>query len=236
MELIAKKRTELGKKSKKLIRSKQIPAVVFAKGMSSEPVTLDFAQFEKVYKAAGESTLVDIKVEGSQPVKVLFSEVARHPITGRITHANLHKVNLKEKISATVPIEIVGESPIVKSGEGLLLVLLNEVTVEALPTDLPHDIKVDISGLVELNQGITVKELPIDHSKVVIEQGADDLVVKIDYAEMKEEEVPAEVTEAELVAKVETTEQLSDEEKAKREAEKKEKEDKGDKHEKEEKK
>lgn len=223
MELIATKRTELGKKSKKLRTQGLIPGVVFAKGMESLPLKLTYKEFEKVFKAAGESTLVDLKVENDTPFKVLISEVEVHPVTSKIVHANLHKVNLKEKINATVPLEIVGESPVVKSGEGLLLTLIDELNIEVLPADLPHHITVDVSGLTAIEQGIHIKDLSIDLDKIkVIGHTPEDLVVKVDYAEMKEEEAVVEpVSEAELISKVEATSQLSEEEKAKKEAEKK---------------
>ncbi|OGC50932.1 hypothetical protein A2716_02765 [candidate division WWE3 bacterium RIFCSPHIGHO2_01_FULL_40_23] len=223
MELTAKKRTELGKKSKKIRKEGKLPAVVFAKDTPSIPLTVDYLKFERIYTASGESTLIDLSIDNEKPFKVLVSEVSYHPVTDKINHVNFHKVNLKEKISATVPIEIVGESPIVKAGEGILLTLIHEITVESLPTDLPHDIKVDVSGLLEIGQGIHIKDLPVDLSKVeILDQDPLDLVVKIDYAEMKEEVVEAPVTEEELVAKVEATEQLTEEEKATREKEKKE--------------
>ena len=228
MELIAKKRTELGKKSKKIRRTGNLAAVMFGKGLDSVPLTIDYNRFTKVYKDTGESTLIDLKIDNEPATKVLISSVTYDPVTSQFSHANFHKVNLKEKISATVPIEIVGESPIVKAGEGLLLILINEVTVEALPSDLPHDIKVDISGLTALEQGIFIKDLAIDHTKIeVVSQDADELVVKIDYAEMKEEEAPlVEVTEEELVAKVAATAQLTEEEKAEKEKADKEKKEK----------
>ena len=186
---------------------------MFGKGLDSVPLTLDYQKFEKIYKAAGESTLVDLVIDREAPVKVLVTEVSIHPVTDKLMHANLHKVNLKEKITAAVPIEIVGESPVVKSGEGLLLVLIKEIEVEALPSDLPHDIQVDISGLTQVEQGVFIKDLVIDRSKVEIKgQEDDDLVVKIDYPQMAEEVAEvAPVTEAELVAGVEATEQLTEE-------------------------
>ena len=222
MELIATKRTELGKKSKRIGKEGKLPAVVFGKGEPSTPLSLNYIQFEKVFREAGESTLIDLIIEGEKGVKVLVSEVTHNPLSGKVNHANLHIVNLKEKITASVPIKVVGESPAVKSGEGLLLTLIDEVSVEALPTDLPHDIKVDISHLEQLDQGLSIKDLPIDFSKVeILGHHPDDLVVKITYAEMKEEVEEVPVTESELVAKVEATEQLTEEEKAKRAAEEK---------------
>jgi len=189
MKLTAEKREVLGKKVKRLRQQGKLPAVVFGKEVGSIPITLDKREFLKVYTEAGESTLVDLHLPGAdKPIKVLISETEVDPVSDEILHASLHAVTLTEKATATIPIEIVGESPIVKSGEGMLLTLLDEVEVEALPQDLPSEIKVDISNLTEIDQGIAVKDLPIDKSKVEIKHDPEDLVVKIEHAEMKEEE------------------------------------------------
>lgn len=198
MKLIAKKRDLLGKKVRRLRRQGLLPAVVFGKDTESIPVTLDQKEFEKVYKEAGESTLVDVVLSKDNPLKVLIPEVDTDPVTDKIIHANLQAVSLTEKTTAAIALKIVGESPIVKSGKGMLLNLLNEVEVEALPQDLPSEIKVDISNLTEIDQGIAVRDLLVDRTKVEIQQEPEDLVVKIEHAEMeeeKEEEVSVEKVE-----------------------------------------
>ncbi len=218
MEIIAQKRKELGKKVKSLRDSRCIPAVMFGKGLESIPLTLDLNRFIKVFSEAGETALVDINVDGIS-TKVLIKDVQYDPVKSTPIHACLHKVNLKEKIEANIPVEIVGaeENPLIKSGEGLVLVLLDEITVEALPADLPSNFTVDVSGITELGQGITVASLQYDKEKVEItDQEPDELVVKIDKAEM--EEIVEEVSEEEALAQVQATEELSDEEKAAREA------------------
>ena len=175
-----------------------LPGVVFGKGVEPIPIALNRKEFEKVYDEAGESTLVDVEIpdgrgQAPQLHKTLISEVDLDPVSDEIIHANLQAVKLTEKITATVPLKIVGESPIVKSGQGMLLTLLDEVDVEALPQDLPSEIEVDISNLTEIDQGIAIKDLPVDHSKVTVEQDPEELVVKIEHAEMAEEEVKEEV-------------------------------------------
>ncbi|MDP2735505.1 MAG: hypothetical protein Q8P12_04820, partial [bacterium] len=139
---------------------------------------------------------------------ILISEVQRGPL-GKIFHVDLKRVEAGTLMTATVPIEVVGESPIVKSGEGILLTLLDEVEVECYPRDLPSEIKVEISNLTEIGQGVEVKELPIDHEKVkVLEQEPEALVLKIDYPqeeEVEEEEVP--VSEEEAIAAIEATQE-----------------------------
>ena len=200
MKLKAEKRAILGKKVKGLRQKGILPAVVFGKETGSIPVTLDQKSFEKVYKEVGESALIDVQIsdDGRHKVpqlhKVLISEVGLDPISDQIVHANLHAVSLTEKATATIPLKIVGESPIVKSGEGMLLTLLDKVDVEALPQDLPPEITLDISGLIKIDQSLTVKDLPVDRAKVEIKQDPEELVVKVEHAEMAEEEPEEEVS------------------------------------------
>ena len=229
MEIAAENRTQLGKKSKKLRLDRKLPAVVFSKGVESLPLTVDFNQFVKVFKEAGETTLVDLKHSGSSE-KVLIKDLQHDPVTGNPIHVSFQKVNLKEKITADIPVEVVGEenNELLKSGEGLVLQLLNEITVEALPTDLPRKFEVDVSKITEVGVGLKISDLEYDRDKVeLVDHEPDELVVKIDKAEMEEEvEEVAPVTEAELVAGVEATDELTPEEKAEREAKEKEKKEK----------
>lgn len=206
MEIAATKRETLGKKTKNIRRERKIPAVVYGEGIESTPLTISTQEFIKVYRAAGETTLIDLKYNDSNE-KVLVDEVQFHPITSVPIHASFHKVNLKEKIKANIPVKVLGEelSPIVKSGGGLVLVLLNEIEVEALPADLPQHFEVDVSGLEAIGQNILVSELKYDRDKVeILNAKADDMIVKIDYAEMQEE-VEEVVTEAELIEGMEVT-------------------------------
>jgi large subunit ribosomal protein L25 len=103
--------------------------------------------------------------------------------------------------------------------------LLNEITVEALPADLPSEFTVDVSGLTGVGQGITVGQLDFERSKVeIVDADDDELVIKIENAQMAEEPEEEVVTEEEALAKVEATEELTEEElKAREEIEKTEK-------------
>lgn len=222
MEITAQKRQETGKKVQALRKARYIPAVIFGKGMDSVSVTVDLNKFIKVFDEVGETGLVDVDVDGSK-TKVLIKDVQYDPISLTPIHASFHKVNLKEKIEANIPVKVIGseENELVKNGEGLVLVLLNEIKVEALPADLPSEFTVDVSGITELGGGITVAELNYDREKVEISDlEPEELVVKIDKAEM--EEIVEEVSEEEALAQVEASEELTEEEKAAREAEKEE--------------
>ena len=210
MELKAEKRKIRGKKVRGLRREGNIPAILFGGDKESQPLTLKRPEFEKVYQEAGESTLIDLNIGGKKE-KVLIADIQRDPL-GKLLHTDLQRVEAGEKLTATVAIEVTGESPTVKSGEGILLTLLDEVEVECLPQDLPPEIKVDISSLTEVGQGIEVKDLPIDRTKVkILDHEPDELVLKIGYPEMEEEEEEVAVPEEEAVAAVEAAEERPEE-------------------------
>lgn len=163
----------------------------------------------RVFKEAGETTLVDVKFNNSNE-KVLIKEVQLHPVTLEPIHVSFHKVDLTKKIRADIPVEVVGEEKcaIVQSGEGLTLTLLSEIEVEALPIDLPPHFEVDVSHLTEIDQGVNVGELKYDREKVeIVDLDPETLVVKIDYAEMEEEPEEEEVSEEELIEGMEVTEE-----------------------------
>lgn len=223
MQLQAEKREKLGKQNKALRKERKVPAVVYGSGLESTPLTIDLVEFVKVYKEAGETSLIDLKFNGSNE-KVLVKSMQLDPVSLNPIHVDFFKVDLTEKIKANIPVEIIGEEEceIVKSGEGMVLVLLNEIEVEALPQDLPSKFEIDISGLKEIDAAVTVAELEFDKEKVELQGVEDeDMVVKIDYAAMEEEE-ETEVSEEELIEGVEATaekvEEEGDEDKGEKEA------------------
>ena len=200
MELIAKTRTKQGKKLNTLRRAGILPAVMFGKNKPSVLIQLNLKDFQKVFKDSGESSLIDLNIENKKS-KVLVSEVQHHPTKDVAIHVNFHEVDLKEKITAEVPIEIVGEAPAVKNGLGIIITLIDEIEVECLPTNLPKVIEVDVSTLTEVDQGITIGELNYNKETIKITHNPEDLVLKIAYAaqlETEEEKGPATLEDIEV--------------------------------------
>ncbi|MBI3887622.1 50S ribosomal protein L25 [Candidatus Microgenomates bacterium] len=198
--LTAEIREIVGKKVKKLRKEGLVPATVFGKSVKSVSLSIPTKDFAKVYHQAGETGLVELKF-GSTQLHTLISEVQFNPLTRMAIHVQFHAVNLKEKIKANVPLELVGESPAVASTVGILLQTLNEVEVEALPTDLPEKIEIDVTSLAEIDQQIVVSELKAP-SGVEILTGKDELVVKVvpavsEEAKKEAEEAAAKAAEEE---------------------------------------
>jgi large subunit ribosomal protein L25 len=150
--------------------------------------------FTKTFEVAGETGLVDIQVEAGKGKKekrtVLISNVQMDPISDKPVHVDFHQVDLKEKVTASVPVETLGESPAEKQGVGTVVVHINEVEVEALPMDLPDKFEIDLTKLTDVDQSILVKDLDYDKKKVVVKIDPEEVVVKIE-ALREEEEEPA---------------------------------------------
>ncbi|OGC68191.1 hypothetical protein A2415_02745 [candidate division WWE3 bacterium RIFOXYC1_FULL_39_7] len=224
MELIGQKREKTGKQTKSLRKEGNIPAVVFGNDIEPTSITLNLNDFVKVFVGAGETSLIDLKLDKNSH-KILINEVQEDPITGKIIHAGLYKPNLNVRTEVEVPVEIIGAdvNPVLKSGEGILLTILDEIRVSALPADLPDAFTIDVSTLAEVGAGVTVAELNYDREKVeIVDLDPEELVLKIDTALMaEEEEEVAPVTEEEAIAQMEATAEKEDEEESEEGAEKK---------------
>ena len=200
-KLSAKPRKVLGRKVKKLRREGVLPANLYGKKIKSQALELPAAEFLKVFKEAGETSLVDLKI-GQKTQPVLIHNLQVHPVTDEPLHVDFHQVSLTEKTTADVPIEVRGDAPAVEQKKGILIQPLAEVEVEALPADLPDHLVVDVSKLEEVAQAITVADLVYDKNKVKVLADPGETVVKINPLEKEEvapppveEEVPAEEVE-----------------------------------------
>jgi large subunit ribosomal protein L25 len=189
LNLEATKREVTGHAVKRLRAEGLVPAVLYGRGMESVSLQVPARDFERVFRAAGESTLVYLKV-GSQEYPTLITDASQHPLSGAYQHADFHKVRLDEKIKAMVPVVFVGVSPAVKDEGGMLVRNVNELEVEALPTDLPHEIEIDISALKSFSDHITLASLK-PHGWVFT--GEADEVLATVQAPKSQEELDAEL-------------------------------------------
>lgn len=199
VSLEVKARDLVGKKVKRLRKEGIVPANIFGTGIKSTSIQVNFKDFASVYSKVGETGLVELK-EGTSSYPVLVHQIQKEPRTDVVLHVDFHQVNLKEKTTANVPVVLTGESPIEKSKEGIVLQSMNEVEVEALPTDIPHNIEINIESLTEVGQTVQVKELKVDKSKVEIKADPEAVVVTVQTAELKEEVAPEAPAEVEVIS------------------------------------
>ena len=189
-EIKAEKRALLGKKVKRLRAEGVIPSTLYGKGMESVSIQLNTREVEKIFAETGEAGLVDLMVDKEKALPILLRNPQYGVVSDDLIHIDCYKVNLKEKIVASVPIELIGESKSVKDGNSLMQVT-DEVEVEALPADLPEKIEVDLTALKTVEDTIIVADLKIDSKKVEIKNAVDQVIVKTE--EPREEEVIEEV-------------------------------------------
>lgn len=212
-QLNAQARTLLGRKVKQLRNQGLLPATIYGKGFDSISIQMNLIEAEKIFSEAGESGLVELIVDEKEKLPILFRNPQYHPIEGNLIHIDCYKVNLKEKISAMVPIEFVGESQAVKNGNTLVTVT-DEVEVEALPADLPESIEVDLTVLENIESVITVADLKIDKSKVEILTDAEQLIAKVEEPRAEEEESAVELTPEDVEATAQKGDQDEESEKS----------------------
>ncbi len=195
-----------GRKVKKLRKEGILPGNIFGKKIKSAAVEVSAKEFEKVYEEAGETGLIALKL-GSEERPVLIHNVQVHPKTDEPLHVDFFQVDLKEKVTADVPVELTGESPAEKQGLGTVILQLNEIEVEALPTDLPEKFEINIENLLEVDQAIYVKDMKVDKNKVEIKEDPEAIVAKVEPPQ-KEEVVapPPAPAEGEVPAEGVTTE------------------------------
>jgi len=200
-KLKVEKRKILGKQVKKLRREGILPANVFGKKMKSESVQADAKEFAAVYKEAGETGLVDLDLDG-KIIPILIQNVHTN-FRGNVLHADFYQVDLTQKVKASVPVEVIGEPKAVVDKIGILMNIISEVEVEALPEELPENIQVNVEHLANIDDQITVADLKApagvtiltDVNQVVSKIG--ELITKEAAEQAAEEAAAAEAASAE---------------------------------------
>lgn len=203
-KLEAQKRDTLGKKVKHLRAEGILPANLYGKGINSTSLSLAIKDFIDVYKQVHETGVIDLTVEETV-YPVLIKHVQKNTLDNEYIHADLFKVNLKQKTKATVPVVLTGEAPAVLEKIGILQQILSDIEVEALPDRLPDQVEINIEPLTEINQYLTLADV-VAQDGVTIITSPTTVVVKI--SEMTAEE-PEEV---EVEADVEGIEEAQENE------------------------
>lgn len=200
VNLSVSKRSIFGRRIATLRRQDILPGNIFGKKTESLAIQLPMDKFNSVFKQAGETSIVYLTVDEEKKTRpVLISNLQRHPVTQEPLHVDFHQVDLTEKTTATVPVVLVGESPAEKDQGAVLVQVLSELEVEALPTDLPEKLEIDIATLTEIGQSKAVKDIVVDTEKVTIKAEPEEVVVMAQEPQ-KEEEAPAPAAEGEEAA------------------------------------
>lgn len=150
-----------------------VPAVVYGARVENTLISVSSIDFEKILKIAGESSTIVLelkndeaekalpagKTESVKKIDVLIHEVQVDPIKGFPIHIDFLAIDMNKPVQVAIPIEFTGVAPAEKDGLGVLVKVMHEVEIEALPKDLPHNFSVDLSTLITLDDQIHVKNI-----------------------------------------------------------------------------
>ncbi|MBU4480928.1 50S ribosomal protein L25 [Patescibacteria group bacterium] len=215
LTLTAKIRKEVGKKTKILRNKGILPAVLYGPKVANLNLEVDLKEFEKIYKEAGESSLLKLKVK-SEKLKVeeflvLIHDIQFDPLTEKPIHIDFYQPSLKKEIEAAVTLIFEGEAPAVKGLGGTLVKDISEIKVKALPQDLPKEIKVSIEKLKTFHDRVLIKDIEIPRGIKVL-RGQEEIVASVSPLAKIEEELAKPIEEkVEEVKEVEKKEKKEEE-------------------------
>ena len=197
------KRDILGKKTRFLRRQGITPAHLFGHGIKSLALQCDTTELQRIIARGGATRLIDINIETEKQSRSAFiREVQRDSLNGQLLHVDFYQIDKMEKITADIPIILVGEAPATKSRDNMVEHLLNQLGVECLPDKLPPQIEIDLSPLVEAGQAIHVKDITLDPD-ITITTDHEQIIVKVSRIKVAVEEVPLEAAEEEAEVVIE---------------------------------
>jgi large subunit ribosomal protein L25 len=160
-ELTAQHREVTGKKVARLRREGVLPAVLYGHGHDSENLQVDARAFEQLRRKIGRNALVDLHVANGSALPVLVQHVQEHPINRRPVHIDFYLVSMTEELEVEVPVVFTGHSEAAEKEGGTLLHLINQVTIRALPGEIPESLTLDVTPLETFDEVLHVSDIPI---------------------------------------------------------------------------
>lgn len=185
------KRELVGKKANKQLKKEgKIPGIYYMHGEDSIPVAVDAKQLKTMIQS--EASIIDLQFDGDEKsTKSVIREVQWDPLYGRPLHVDFMGIKLTEKVHVDVPVHIVGTAVGVKQEGGITQHIIREISIEALPLDIPEHIDVDITDL-NIGDSVRIEDLSIDKVKILADLTQSIVVIRppavIEEPEVEEEE------------------------------------------------
>ncbi|MCY3558931.1 MAG: 50S ribosomal protein L25 [Chloroflexi bacterium] len=161
-------RSVLGKRVKQLRREGLVPGNVYGRGRESTSIQTSDTEVRRVFSAVDRNAVVPISIDGaSDTIPVVLREVQRHPVSRRILHLDFYEVDLERRIHSEARLSLVGSSEAEAQG-GTVVQSLEHLMLEALPTEMPSVIEVNVSGLDDFGQSVLVRDLTLPEGVVAL--------------------------------------------------------------------
>jgi large subunit ribosomal protein L25 len=192
LELAAEVRNITGRHVKQLRRQGWVPAVLYGRDLDTVLLKINSREMTRVIREAGTHQLISLKIGNKKPQMTLARDIQRDVVKHNYLHVDFYAVKMDEKVTAHVPLTLIGEAPGVRDLAGILTQGLDELEIECLPGDLIASIEISVEGLVAFNDTISVSDLEIPDTITVLSD-PDSMVAKIEpprLVEAEEEELP----------------------------------------------
>jgi len=199
MKLVAKKREIKGEKTRK---AGSLPGVVYGASLETLSIDLDPIAYTKVYNEVGESSLIDLEIDGKDAGKVLIQDVQYEPVKNRALHVDLRRIEMGKPMITNVSLKFIGIAPAVKDFGGILIKSLDEVEIKCLPKDLLSHIDVDLTALATFDNNINVGDLKLPEGVEILSPDVETVLVSV-TAPLSDEQIEAMEAEDKDVADVE---------------------------------
>ena len=169
-----------------------VPAIFYGPKEEATSIAVDALKLEKVWRQAGETTIVVLKGVGDDK-DTLIHDTQFHPVTGQLLHADFYVLEKGKKIKIKVPLEFEGVAPAEKSGH-IVVKALHEIEIEVAPAELPHHLTVDLTQLIDVGNHLMASDITLPPSATLI-TNKDEIVASVtEFKEEKEEITPAPET------------------------------------------
>ena len=159
--LITALRSVKGKKLKSLRNQGQMPIHVYGYDIESLSLEAPYKEVMTILTEAGRTTPVIIKIEGKNDIVTLIREIRQNPISGLVQHVDFMKVDEKKPVEIEIPILLEGEAPGTKGGAGTVTQSLYSIIVSAKPFEVPKNLVVDVSPLIDLSSVIRISDIEL---------------------------------------------------------------------------
>ena len=176
LAISAQTRKLTGRKTNELRKESCIPGVVYGPKSKNVPIKINEKDFKNVFSKAGESTLIDLKIDDKEIGKVIINDYQVDPVSDDIIHFDLYQVRMDKKIITRASIKFIGESMAVKNENGILVKNRDILEIKCLPKDLIHDIEIDLSVLEHIDDNIRIKDLKISDDIEIIADSEETIV------------------------------------------------------------
>ena len=200
-----------------------VPAVVYGARVENTMISVSSTDFGKILKKAGESSTIVLEIKGdsekggvSQNIDVLIHDIQVDPVKGFPIHVDFLAIDMNKPVEVTIPVEFIGVAPAEKNSLGVLVKVIHEIDIEALPKDLPHNVTVDVSVLVALDDQIHIKDIVLPKGVKMITDENEVIALIAAIKEEVEESAPVDLASIEVEKKGKKDEEVeATEEKAK---------------------